>query len=112
MVGGPLSPSNGKLVPVVTYVEPGQEGIAVGENEVKQDLQKLEMLYGHFPHAYLTLYFGRDHVDHFNDMKYAGADVTTVNSLYHELSHSYFARPDEYAFKRVKERFFIRKKFH
>ncbi|MBC7398195.1 MAG: hypothetical protein H7333_12205, partial [Bdellovibrionales bacterium] len=84
--------SSGKLIPVVTYVEPNQTSVAVSAAEVTEDLQKLESLYGPFPHESLTLYFGRAHVDHFNDMEYSGASITTGASLYHELSHSYFAR--------------------
>ncbi len=84
--------SSGKAVPVVSYVEPSQTELVVSSEGITHYLQRLEAHYGPFPHASLTIYFGRAHVDHFNDMEYAGATITTYESIYHELAHSYFAR--------------------
>jgi hypothetical protein len=85
--------SDGRSLPILLYTTPKriQRGVSLEEfrDLTETVLCELESDFGPFPHDSLTIYalgIGK------GGMEYAGATVTQLRSLRHELNHNYFAR--------------------
>lgn len=80
--------SNGGSFPVTIYADSKRLIRKVKEKTVSV-LRELEEDYGPWPHPQLIIYADGYHK---GGMEYAGATITGLKSVGHELQHSYFAR--------------------
>lgn len=83
---------DGRIVPIVIYSKAGKgvkDMLKVFEQDTKNILNNLESNFGPFPHSSITI-LARAEGE--GGMEYAGATSTDLESLRHELDHSYFAR--------------------
>ncbi len=82
--------SDGRQLPVMIYRASGSHNdVDEFKKTLNESLTKFESLFGPFPHPAVTVFI--------NDiigagMEYAGAMTTDIDSLPHELAHSYFGR--------------------
>lgn len=77
---------SGKEVPVTIY-SVSKRSIAKAKKKAKVELAELEQKLGPWPHPSLVIYVAGP-----GGMEHAGATITAVMALGHELTHSYFAR--------------------
>ena len=86
--------SNGRLIPVAIYAARGMDAaeLPAFKSTTLQVLAELEQDYGAFRHNSVTIYNANLSSMGLGGMEYAGATVTNIGSLGHELFHSYFAR--------------------
>ena len=85
--------SDGREIPMLVYTKAGKKSDDLLNQFVEsteQYINVLESNFGPFPHGSVTIFAkpgaGR------GGMEYAGATATKLESLRHELNHSYFAR--------------------
>ena len=84
--------SNGRKVPILVYTKSGHDSAQLLKDfvhDTKKILQQLEVDFGPFPHGSVTV-FAKGNGK--GGMEYAGATATYLESLRHELDHSYFGR--------------------
>lgn len=83
----------GKTIPVKIYAQgPNAYELPAFKTETIKVLEELESDYGAFPHDSVTIYNADLAHMGLGGMEYAGATVTNIYALGHELFHSYFAR--------------------
>jgi hypothetical protein len=82
---------DGRNIPTIVYSSKNFWGSSSDLNEVKQEtvavVNELEADYGPFPHPTITIYNAGS-----GGMEYAGATMSEIRAIGHELFHSYFAR--------------------
>lgn len=85
---------DGRELPVTIYAAPGFEASELGsfKTQTLRVLAELEQDYGAFRHNSVTIFNASLASMGLGGMEYAGATVTDLSSLSHELFHSYFAR--------------------
>lgn len=82
--------SDQRLIPVTIYKDSKQnDDLDQFRSALDEKLNAYEHLFGQFPHSSITI-FVSDIPDF--AMEYAGVAVTDLDSLTHELIHSYFGR--------------------
>lgn len=85
---------SGDSIPLLVYAQSERVELEVIRLEDYRDtaldaLRGLEETFGAFPHPRIIIYARGDGT---GGMEYAGATVTRIGSIRHELDHSYFAR--------------------
>ncbi len=78
---------DGRVVPITIYGKKGKN-LNLYKTRTLSILSELEKTYGKWPHQSVVIYgtgIG-------GGMEYAGATITSISALGHELIHSYFAR--------------------
>lgn len=86
---------SGQAIPVTLYTAASSNSsstLSTFKKETTKVMKELEGDYGAFRHASVTIYNADLSSMGLGGMEYAGATVTNINSLGHELFHSYFAR--------------------
>lgn len=86
---------DGRDIPVVIYTAKNSSAAKTLKRYkalTEQTLKELEGDYGAFPHSSVTIYNASLAHMGLGGMEYAGATVTNLSALEHELFHSYFAR--------------------
>jgi hypothetical protein len=78
---------NGKNIPVTAYASSSMTNLETVKKNTLANMEKLESMYGPFLHDTLTVFIAGS-----GGMEYAGATMTSMSALNHELTHSYFAR--------------------
>lgn len=82
----------GRSIPVQIYNQGSGEELETFKAETIKVMKELEGDYGAFPHPSVTIYIADLSQWGLGGMEYAGATVTNLYALGHELFHSYFAR--------------------
>lgn len=80
---------SGKVLPVIVYSKSESVDLDSFATRSHATLQELERDYGSFPHEKLIVY-ANPQFD--GGMEYAGATITNLWALSHEITHSYFGR--------------------
>lgn len=78
---------DGKEIPAVVYKADSYTNLDTAKNKIISSIKNLEEKYGAWLHQKIVVFVaGR------GGMEYCGATMTDLDSLNHELTHSYFAR--------------------
>ena len=80
---------SGKSLPVTVYGKVDEDVLLAFNSRAHEVLKELEKDYGAFPHAQMLIYANQSFQ---GGMEYAGATVTDLWALAHEITHSYFGR--------------------
>ena len=83
---------DGRDIPVFVYTKTQERRMSTIESNTHDTLEELENDYGAFPHEKMIVYDADLSDWGLGGMEYAGATVTDLWALEHELFHSYFAR--------------------
>ena len=91
-----FSSCDGRTVPILVYTKSQWEKPSPRLEDFVQSskvvLHELECDFGPFPHGALTVFAVPSEKGKSGGMEYAGATVTRLKALRHELIHSYFGR--------------------
>jgi len=82
-----FSSIDGRDIPAVVYSKDSSIDLENVKNKVTTMIQNLEAFYGPWLHQKIIVYIAGN-----GGMEYCGATMTDLDSLNHELTHSYFAR--------------------